>query len=119
MPLPELDVVFTSYENLRKELAQNSPLLNFGFWRIMLDEAQLVANTNSVAAVMASQLWRRHAWVVTGTPVSSRLNGGCGGSQLFRDLLPDAQSCHSAGGVTTAHSLTALQGSSEHPPAGL
>jgi len=26
-----------------------------------------VANTNSVAAVAASSLWRRHAWVVTGT----------------------------------------------------
>ena len=39
----------------------------------MLDEAQLVANSSSVAAQMASQLWRRHAWVVTGTPVTSRL----------------------------------------------
>ncbi len=32
----------------------------------MLDEAQLVANSNSVAAEAASALWRRHAWVVTG-----------------------------------------------------
>lgn len=32
----------------------------------MLDEAQLVANTSSVAAHVASSLWRRHAWVVTG-----------------------------------------------------
>lgn len=37
-----------------------------GFWRIMLDEAQLVANTSSIAAQVASSLWRRHAWVVTG-----------------------------------------------------
>ena len=51
-----------------------SRLLQFGFWRIMLDEAQLVASTNSAAAKMTSQLWRRHAWVVTGTPVSSRVN---------------------------------------------
>lgn len=74
VPITDLDVVFLSYELLRRELSLHSPLLRFGFWRIMLDEAQMVANTNSVAAVMASQLWRRHAWVVTGTPVSSKLD---------------------------------------------
>ena len=39
----------------------------------MLDEAQLVAATSSVAAQMTSSLWRRHAWVVTGTPITARL----------------------------------------------
>ena len=34
----------------------------------------MVSNTNSVAAKYASQLFRRHAWVVTGTPVAARLN---------------------------------------------
>lgn len=37
-------------------------------------QAQLVANSSSAAAVMASQMWRRHAWVVTGTPISSKLD---------------------------------------------
>lgn len=50
-----------------------SPLQHFGFWRVCLDEAQLVAHTASAAALAASQLWRRHAWVVTGTPVSTHL----------------------------------------------
>ena len=128
--LPDLDVVFMSYELLRKQLGSSragSVLNKFGFWRIMLDEvrshryqfdcsltvlviflplyesnlspltdadilyitfntvrwcsfpcsssqAQLVANSSSVAAVVASQLWRRHAWVVTGTPVCSNLS---------------------------------------------
>ena len=49
------------------------PLLQFGFWRVVLDEAQLVAATSSVAAQMTSSLWRRHAWVVTGTPITARL----------------------------------------------
>ena len=40
----------------------------------VLDEAQLVSQTNSVAAQMAAHLWRRHAWVVTGTPISSSIN---------------------------------------------
>ena len=54
--------------------ACRSPLLQWGFWRLVLDEAQLVANTNSVAAATTSQLWRRHAWVVTGTPITSRID---------------------------------------------
>lgn len=49
-----------------------SKLLQFGFWRVMLDEAQLVAASSSAAAVMCSSLWRRHAWVVTGTPVTRK-----------------------------------------------
>jgi SNF2 family DNA or RNA helicase len=48
-------------------------LLQFGFWRVVLDEAQLVAQTNSVAALACSSLWRRHAWVVSGTPITSRV----------------------------------------------
>lgn len=37
------------------------------------DEAQLVSHTNSKAAVAASSIYRRHAWVITGTPVTSKL----------------------------------------------
>ena len=51
-----------------------SLLLQFGFWRVVLDEAQLVAQSSSVAAQMTSALWRRHAWVVTGTPITSRVD---------------------------------------------
>ena len=52
----------------------SSTLLAWGFWRVLLDEAQLVAHTSSVAAQKASSLWRRHAWTVTGTPLSHRLS---------------------------------------------
>ena len=44
------------------------PLGALGFWRIILDEAQLVSQTTSRAALMCSDLWRRHAWVATGSP---------------------------------------------------
>ncbi|KXZ54387.1 hypothetical protein GPECTOR_5g465 [Gonium pectorale] len=79
LPVHSCDVVLVSYEVLRRELAMrhssaSSQLLpRLGFWRIVLDEAQLVANSNSVAAQVVSSLYRRHAWVVTGTPVSSSL----------------------------------------------
>ena len=53
--------------------ACRSLLLQYGFWRLVLDEAQLVASSSSVAALMTSALWRRHAWVVTGTPITSRV----------------------------------------------
>lgn len=75
MPLTDLDICFMSYEQMRNEIkTRDSVLTRFGFWRIMLDEAQLVAQSNSVAAVMASSLWRRHAWVVTGTPISNSVD---------------------------------------------
>ena len=54
--------------------ADQTSLMAWGFWRVLLDEAQLVAHSSSVAAQKASSLWRRHAWTVTGTPLSSRLS---------------------------------------------
>lgn len=52
--------------NLVDYLVAHLVLCHVDFCPQMLDEAQLVANSNSVAAQMASSLWRRHAWVVTG-----------------------------------------------------
>ncbi|EFJ47333.1 hypothetical protein VOLCADRAFT_92108 [Volvox carteri f. nagariensis] len=79
VPVHGCDVVLVSYEVLRKELTAvgdktSQSLPRLGFWRIVLDEAQLVANSNCVAAEVASSLYRRHAWVVTGTPISSCFN---------------------------------------------
>lgn len=54
----------------RCPLPVHMPLKQLGFWRVCLDEAQMVNNTNSAAAIAASQLWRRYAWVCTGTPLS-------------------------------------------------
>ena len=67
----------------------SSPLAMLGFWRIVLDEAQVVSNTNSAAALMASALWRRHAWVVTGTPVNAKLSE-LQGLLAFLDVRPFA-----------------------------
>eukprot|EP00750_Incisomonas_marina_P014427 INCI17660.3.p1 GENE.INCI17660.3~~INCI17660.3.p1 ORF type:complete len:1221 (-),score=189.41 INCI17660.3:2272-5934(-) len=54
----------------RCRLPIHMPLKQLGFWRVCLDEAQMVNNTNSAAAIAASELWRRYAWVCTGTPLS-------------------------------------------------
>lgn len=69
--------------------ATTSPLLMLGFWRIILDEAQIVSNSNSAAALMASALWRRHAWLVTGTPVNAKLSE-LQGLLAFLDVRPFA-----------------------------
>jgi len=82
----QCDVILVSFETLRDELRKTSlseggldmPLGALGFWRIILDEAQLVSQTTSRAALMCSDLWRRHAWVATGkhirAPPSPRLH---------------------------------------------
>ena len=69
----KLTWVLPSHSCQLTAVTNRCPLLQFGFWRVVLDEAQLVAATSSVAAQMTSSLWRRHAWVVTGTPITARL----------------------------------------------
>ncbi len=45
-----------------------SPLVQFHFWRVVLDEAQMVENGISNASGMARMISRELSWVVTGTP---------------------------------------------------
>ena len=51
----------------------DSPLARLGFWRLVCDEAQLISSSASVAALAASSLFRRAAWLLSGTPVSRQL----------------------------------------------
>ena len=86
------DVVLTTYNTLQRDLSLHrvnpSPLLGVQWWRIMIDEAQMVHNTASAAAglcnvstgtcnlssaVMCSELWRVNGWAVTGTPISNNV----------------------------------------------
>jgi hypothetical protein len=46
-----------------------SPLLQLHWWRLVLDEAQMVGGGLSNVAVMAERLNAWHRWVVTGTPI--------------------------------------------------
>ena len=79
-------------------------------------QAQLVANSSSAAAVMASQMWRRHAWVVTGTPISSNvveIRGLCEflalepyyQSTVWSQLLHSLHSSSSLGGLLSMRGL--------------
>ncbi|OLL23782.1 putative ATP-dependent helicase [Neolecta irregularis DAH-3] len=50
-----------------------SPLVQYVWWRICLDEAQMIDSGVSKAAAVAAQLRRINAWAVTGTPIKNGL----------------------------------------------
>ena len=84
------DIILTTYDSLQKAVrGEHAILLKVQWWRVMLDEAQMVYNTNSTAAIMASELWRVNAWCVSGTPLSNSLQD-IHGLMVFLDSDPFA-----------------------------
>ena len=47
-----------------------TPLTRLRWWRVCLDEAQMVEKTQAPATTMAAKLQTVHRWAVTGTPLS-------------------------------------------------
>ncbi|EST10050.1 Zinc finger, C3HC4 RING-type [Kalmanozyma brasiliensis GHG001] len=79
--LTQPDIVVATYEELAFQLSEShrvpvsddqvrTPLLEVHFWRILLDEAQIVAGASGKATNMVHELWRSNCWMVTGTPVT-------------------------------------------------
>ena len=85
--LLEQDVVLATYATVGSEIyyaadkrdrslrhekvykARSSPLVEISWWRVCLDEAQMVESGVSNAAKVAQRIPRINAWAVTGTPV--------------------------------------------------
>ncbi|KAF2031773.1 hypothetical protein EK21DRAFT_62558 [Setomelanomma holmii] len=85
--LLQYDVVVTTYNVLSKEIhhatpppdrssrnarrheRRNSPLVEMSWWRVCLDEAQMIESGVSQAAKVARIIPRCNAWAVSGTPL--------------------------------------------------
>lgn len=81
------DVVLATYQTLSREVhfaedpperdmrharkfeRKRSPLVQIQWWRICLDEAQMVESGVTLAARVARRLPRVHSWAVSGTPL--------------------------------------------------
>ncbi|OAA52024.1 SNF2-related protein [Metarhizium rileyi] len=111
------DVVITTYSVLSAELhfafeppqrsrryeraypRTTSPLVKISWWRLCLDEAQMIENGYSQAASVARVLPRVNAWGITGTPVKDdvkdlfglllflRYEPYCSASQVWQALI--------------------------------
>ncbi|EFJ51898.1 hypothetical protein VOLCADRAFT_87560 [Volvox carteri f. nagariensis] len=91
--LAAADVVLTTYDVLKRDVARQpdpegqerslrhgkryevvpTPLTRLRWWRVVLDEAQMVESSTAKAAEMALKLDTVHRWCVTGTPISRGL----------------------------------------------
>ena len=105
IPVSRCDICFMSLEELRTEAGwgRASPLARVGVWRLAVDEAELIASAASVAAMAASSVYRRAAWMLTGTPVGRAVADVEG---LF-DYLNLGSLCHPATARTLALSKPA------------
>lgn len=61
------------FRNPKRYLTIPSPLLSVHWWRICLDEAQMVEGSTTKVAMMALRLKSTHRWCVTGTPLNKGL----------------------------------------------
>lgn len=100
--LAKYDVVVTTYAVLSAELhfalepperarryqraypRTMSPLVKISWWRLCLDEAQMIENGYSQAAAVARAIPRVNAWGVTGTPLKDNVTDLFGLLQFLR-----------------------------------
>ncbi|KAJ5487912.1 hypothetical protein N7530_002212 [Penicillium desertorum] len=90
--LAEFDVVLTTYNVIAKEIhytgggpqralrhekrfaQRKTPLVRLSWWRVCLDEAQMIESGVSNAARVARLIPREIAWAVTGTPLRRNID---------------------------------------------
>jgi hypothetical protein len=66
----DCDVCLITWEQIMKELREHhasSVLAKWGFWRIIIDEAQTLEINYGEDGDMLNDLWRRKMWLLSGT----------------------------------------------------
>ncbi|KAH9308738.1 hypothetical protein KI387_036649 [Taxus chinensis] len=92
--LADADIVLTTYDVLKSDLSHDcdrhqgdrramrfqkrypvvpTPLTKIHWWRLCLDEAQMVESNTAAATEMAMRLSAQNLWCVTGTPIQQNL----------------------------------------------
>lgn len=79
-----------------------SPLMKLSWWRICIDEAQMVESGVSKAAVVARMVPRVNAWCITGTPVRKDVNDLLG-LLIFLRVDPYATTKHIWSSLISSH----------------
>lgn len=93
MELASYDIILTDYATLQSEfyysnhnptsrtlrrparyLSVKTPLLFVNWWRVCLDEAQMVSSVVTKPAKLVAQLQATHRWGVTGTPIQKSID---------------------------------------------
>lgn len=93
MELASYDIILTDYATLQSEfyytnhnpttrqlrrparyISVKSPLLYVNWWRVCLDEAQMVSSVITKPAKLVAQLSAVHRWAVTGTPIQRSID---------------------------------------------
>lgn len=93
--LVSADIVLTTYDVLKEDLSHDSDrqdgdrhflrfrkrypvipttLTRIFWWRVCLDEAQMVESNAAAATEMALRLYAKHRWCITGTPIQRKLD---------------------------------------------
>ncbi|QSS62288.1 ATP-dependent DNA helicase [Histoplasma capsulatum] len=63
-----------SLRSEKKSIPRKSPLVKIFWWRVCIDEAQMIETKTGHAARVARLIPRRNAWAVTGTPLRKDMN---------------------------------------------
>lgn len=118
--LASQDVVITTYNTLSAEIhfatkppersrrrerafpRPKSPLVQISWWRVCLDEAQMIESGVSSAALVARVLHRVNAWGITGTPVKTDVKDLLG-LLLFLKYEPFCSAPHVWKALTERH----------------
>ncbi|KAG5680655.1 hypothetical protein PVAND_010149 [Polypedilum vanderplanki] len=85
------DIVKRNFRHDKKYEYPRSPLLNVRWWRVILDEAQMVENKDARPSQMVKLLPAVNRWCTTGTPIEKGSIQHLYGLIYFLDIRPYTQ----------------------------